>query len=70
MDKKRILDLYKDVKSEKIDLSDLTEEELKCVLKLYNQEIKLVNDKIALEKQEINEMKKRIEVLIKRKNKD
>ena len=64
VDKSKIFNIYNKVKEEKLDLDDLTRDELKSVLKLYNQEFEIIKDRIILEQAEINAAKMRIEEII------
>ncbi len=67
VDKSEIFNIYNKVKEEKLDLDDLTRDELKSVLKLYNQEFEIIKDRIILEQAEINAAKMRIEEIINNK---
>ena len=59
--KDEILELYKDAKSNKVDINDFSIEELKMMIKLCEEEISIIKHRIDSEITETNISKRKIE---------
>lgn len=60
LEKEYIKGIYDKVKSGNLDFEDLSMEELRCVAKLYQEEISIVKEHLEKEKSEIEKLNNKL----------